>query len=131
MQAHIWTQKKQVYLVSSQSHVVLHKQSAPHISVHRLFKKGGVGKAWHHDTAGHRQLSAWHLSFTCETRCLRPLLQGGFEEEGQAGRAHDVMALKCRGEDGPLNRPAGEYAPLRPLLDSLTTVRAFCSKHRR
>ncbi len=40
VQAHIWTQKKQVYLVSSPSHVVLHKQSAPHISVHRLFKKG-------------------------------------------------------------------------------------------
>lgn len=49
-------------------------------------------------------------------------LQGGFEREGQAGRAHDVMALKCRGEDGPLNRPASEYDALRPLMDEMSTV---------
>ena len=57
-------------------------------------------------------------------------LQGGFEREGQAGRAHDVMALKCRGEDGPLNRPAAEYAPLRPLMDGLSVVRSILSSVR-
>ena len=49
-------------------------------------------------------------------------LQGGFEREGQAGRAHDIMALKCRGEDGPLNRPASEYDALRPIMEELSTV---------
>ena len=50
------------------------------------------------------------------------LTQGGFEHEGQAGRAHDIMALKCRGEDGPLNRPATEYDALRPIMEELSTV---------
>lgn len=32
------------------------------------------------------------------------------------------MALKCRGEDGPLNRPATEYDALRPIMEELSTV---------
>jgi hypothetical protein len=32
------------------------------------------------------------------------------------------MALKCRGDDGPLNRPATEYDALRPIMEELSTV---------
>ena len=39
-----------------------------------------------------------------------------------AGKAHDVMALKCRGAQSPLNFGVEEYEELVPLLPNLTQV---------
>lgn len=39
-----------------------------------------------------------------------------------AGKAHDVMALKCRGVGSPLNFGLGEYQDLLPMLPNLTKV---------
>lgn len=41
-----------------------------------------------------------------------------------AGKAHDVMALKCRGGDSPLNFAMAEYAELLPMLAKLSKARA-------
>ena len=38
------------------------------------------------------------------------------------GKAHDVMALKCRGVESPLNFGLGEYHDLLPMLPNLTKV---------
>ena len=40
-----------------------------------------------------------------------------------AGKAHDVMALKCRGADSPLNFAMDEYAELLPMLAKLSKAR--------
>lgn len=39
-----------------------------------------------------------------------------------AGKAHDVMALKCRGPSSPLNFGLEEYDELLPMLPSLSKV---------
>ena len=39
-----------------------------------------------------------------------------------AGKAHDVMALKCRGPNSPLNFALEEYDELLPMLPSLSKV---------
>lgn len=46
---------------------------------------------------------------------------GGFDREIDAGKAHDVMALKCRvaNETPQLNFPIENYAELIPLIDCL------------
>jgi len=48
-----------------------------------------------------------------------------------AGKAHDVMALKCRGPNSPLNFGLEEYDELLPMLPSLSKVReiSFCGRH--
>ena len=46
----------------------------------------------------------------------------------RAGKAHDVMALKCRGAGSPLNFGLDEYGDLVPMLPQLSKVRA--SPHR-
>ncbi|KAK9826847.1 hypothetical protein WJX81_007439 [Elliptochloris bilobata] len=45
---------------------------------------------------------------------------GGYDSEEHAGKAHDVMALKCRGGASPLNFAMGEYAELLPMLAKLS-----------
>ena len=40
-----------------------------------------------------------------------------------AGKSHDVMALKCRGPNSPLNFALEEYDELLPMLPSLSKVR--------
>lgn len=40
-----------------------------------------------------------------------------------AGKAHDIMALKCRGCHGPLNFPLGTYGKLLPYLDGISQAR--------
>ena len=39
-----------------------------------------------------------------------------------AGKAHDVMALKCRGAESPLNFGLDEYDDLLPMLPNLSKV---------
>ena len=39
-----------------------------------------------------------------------------------AGKAHDVMALKCRGPGSPLNFGLEEYEELLPMLPNLSKV---------
>ena len=41
----------------------------------------------------------------------------------RAGKAHDVMALKCRGEGSPLNFGVDEYGDLVPMLPQLSKAR--------
>ena len=38
----------------------------------------------------------------------------------RAGKAHDVMALKCRGQGSPLNFGLDEYGDLVPMLPQLS-----------
>lgn len=49
---------------------------------------------------------------------------GGFDREIDAGRAHDVMAIKCRAdkETPILNFPMDSYAELVPFIDALNKV---------
>ncbi len=42
----------------------------------------------------------------------------------RAGKAHDVMALKCRGQGSPLNFGLDEYGDLVPMLPQLSKARA-------
>ena len=51
----------------------------------------------------------------------KQLYLGGFGEEHWAARAHDVMAVRCRGiERAVLNFDAGLYAPLLSCLEGLS-----------
>jgi hypothetical protein len=47
---------------------------------------------------------------------------GGFDEEVQAAKAHDVMAIKCRGPKTIINLHVRLYAGLIPIFEKLTRV---------
>ena len=47
---------------------------------------------------------------------------GGYSTEEEAARAHDIMALKCRGLDSTLNYDRKDYAFLEDKLDSMSKV---------
>lgn len=53
---------------------------------------------------------------------ISSLHAGGFNSEEDAARAHDVMAMKCRGADSVTNFSQDDYAPLLPQLQKLTKV---------
>lgn len=47
---------------------------------------------------------------------------GGFDCEEDAARAHDVMAIKCRGKQSTTNYDRKDYEELLPQLDKLSKV---------
>ena len=59
------------------------------------------------------------LPYTCYWACVCMPTSVGCH----AGKAHDVMALKCRGADSPLNFAMDEYAELLPMLAKLSKAR--------
>lgn len=49
-------------------------------------------------------------------------MQGGFAGEEEAGRAHDVVALRTRGPTAILNYPSAAYRPVLHLLAQVSGV---------
>ena len=47
---------------------------------------------------------------------------GGFDNEEDAARAHDIMALKCRGANSSTNFNQDNYRLLLPKLDKASKV---------
>ena len=54
---------------------------------------------------------------------------GGFDCEEDAARAHDVMAMKCRGLSSITNYSHSDYEDLLPKLDKLSKVLASLKTH--
>ncbi|EIE26886.1 AP2-domain-containing protein, partial [Coccomyxa subellipsoidea C-169] len=65
----------------------------------------------------HRRTKRWEAHIWDDKK---QVYLGGFDVEEHAGKAHDVMALKCRGPNSPLNFAQEEYDELLPMLPSLT-----------
>ena len=53
------------------------------------------------------------------------LHSGGFDCEEDAARAHDVMAMKCRGTKSTTNYDHKDYEHLLPRLENISKVAAF------
>jgi len=45
---------------------------------------------------------------------------GGFDTEERAGRAYDIVALKCRGRDTEMNFPLDDYTDMLEKVESVT-----------
>ncbi len=58
----------------------------------------------------------------CATTNIQHVHAGGFNSEEDAARAHDVMAIKCRGADSITNYSSDDYSTLLPQLQKLTKV---------
>ncbi|KAK9915253.1 hypothetical protein WJX75_006763 [Coccomyxa subellipsoidea] len=65
----------------------------------------------------HRRTKRWEAHIWDDKK---QVYLGGFDVEEHAGKAHDVMALKCRGPNSPLNFALEEYDELLPMLPSLS-----------
>ena len=63
-----------------------------------------------------------YLAAACMV-CIHKLMRTDVQTNG-AGKAHDVMALKCRGPGSPLNFGLEEYEELLPMLPNLSKVRS-------
>lgn len=62
----------------------------------------------------HRRTKKWEAHIWDDHR---QIYLGGFDSEEDAARAHDIMALKCRGDNGLTNYSQNDYAALLPELD--------------
>ncbi|CAK0780184.1 hypothetical protein CVIRNUC_004961 [Coccomyxa viridis] len=65
----------------------------------------------------HRRTKRWEAHIWDDKK---QVYLGGFDIEEHAGKAHDVMALKCRGPGSPLNFGLEEYEELLPMLPTLS-----------
>jgi hypothetical protein len=52
---------------------------------------------------------------------------GGFDNEVQAAKAHDIMAVKCRGVKTIVNFKLGVYEDALPYITSHQLARVSCA----
>ncbi|KAK9815855.1 hypothetical protein WJX72_010809 [[Myrmecia] bisecta] len=65
----------------------------------------------------HRRTKRWEAHIWDDKK---QVYLGGFDVEKHAGKAHDIMALKCRADVSPTNYSQDEYVDLLPLLPRLS-----------
>ena len=63
--------------------------------------------------------------YTQLRNCGTPYIAGGFNTEEDAARAHDVMAMKCRGTASITNYSQDDYMSLYPRLQKLSKVQSL------
>ena len=112
--------------------VAVHGYQTKFLSPHRVFMQLHPGKSLHNTCNGVTGPDAWVLPhcMACMDResSHRPVagpVSACHPPRNwlHAGKAHDVMALKCRGADSPLNFAMDEYAELLPMLAKLSKAR--------
>ncbi|DBA91594.1 TPA: AP-2 complex subunit beta [Trebouxia sp. C0004] len=73
----------------------------------------------HRGVTQHRRTRKWEAHIWDDRH---QVYLGGFNSEDDAARAHDVMAIKCRGADSITNYSPDDYSTLLPQLQKLTKV---------
>ncbi|KAL0053246.1 hypothetical protein WJX82_003131 [Trebouxia sp. C0006] len=71
----------------------------------------------HRGVTQHRRTKKWEAHIWDDRH---QVYLGGFNSEEDAARAHDVMAIKCRGAESITNNSPDDYSTLLPQLQKLT-----------
>ncbi|KAL0029642.1 hypothetical protein WJX79_010174 [Trebouxia sp. C0005] len=71
----------------------------------------------HRGVTQHRRTRKWEAHIWDDRH---QIYLGGFNSEEDAARAHDVMAIKCRGADSITNYSPDDYSTFLPQLQKLT-----------
>ncbi|KAL3137596.1 hypothetical protein ABBQ38_004877 [Trebouxia sp. C0009 RCD-2024] len=75
------------------------------------------GSSRHRGVTQHKRTKKWEAHLWDERH---QVYLGGFDCEEDAARAHDVMALKCRGKQSTTNYDRKDYEELLPQLEKLS-----------
>ena len=71
----------------------------------------------HRGVTKHRRTGRWEAHVWADGK---QVYLGGFDEEDRAGRAYDLVAIRCRGSRAETNFPLRDYGPVMSALVAMT-----------